>query len=248
MAAQQLIDVRDVVGEAAAPSRQEQGKTAIDGNRHPQEDQAAAAAIVDAAQAAAEGGVLPTQAPLQGIGEIAQAPAPAPAAAETTAAATPATPAAEAGGLSPWAIGGIAALGVGGVAAVAGGGSDNAAPVAAPAPVPVPVPPPPPPADQCRQGHRHRRCAHPRFLCRRHRQWTGKSDWSEWNVDRPRAGRCRPHAYRQLDLGPGSRRSGRALPILRQALECRRAERLGRRGERRGPVGCALSGHEPVRH
>jgi len=160
MAAQQIFDVRDVAGEAAAPSRQEQEKTAIDVNRHSQEEQAAAAAVVDAAQAeavaaqaAAEGGVLPTQAPLQGIGEIAQAPAPAPApaATETTAAAAPATPAAEAAGLSPWAIGGIAALGVGGVAAVASGGSDNAAPVAAPAPAPVPVPvpapPPPPPAN-----------------------------------------------------------------------------------------------------
>lgn len=115
------------------------------------DDQVAAAAVVEAEQAeavaaqiAADGGILPTAAPVaQSIGEVAQAPAPTTT--DTTTTTTPPPMAEESAGMSPWAIGGIA------LGAVAGGflikeafdSDDN--PPAAPPPVGVPPPAGPPP-------------------------------------------------------------------------------------------------------
>lgn len=126
-------------------------------DRQPTEDQvAAAAAATDAEQPAAvevvaEAGILPTEAPIQSIGEVAQAPAPA-----TTTTPTPAP--ADAGGTTeynPWLVGGAAVLGIGAIAAVANDDDDdNPAPPPAgeePPPAPPPggeePPPPPPPAN-----------------------------------------------------------------------------------------------------
>lgn len=148
--------LRGVPGKAVAAGAIDARERAPVDSRELLHDQAAAAAVVDAgqaeavaAQAAADGGLLPTEAPLQGIGEMAQAPAPA--APETTppTATTPPPVAEEAAPVSPWVIGGGALLGVGALVALANSDDDNDNPAPPPAEVPPPVevPPPAPPAN-----------------------------------------------------------------------------------------------------
>ena len=139
-------------------------RAAADGDsRNLVDDQTAAAAVIDAdeanavaaqavAQAAAEAGILPGEAPLASIGELAQAPAPA--ASEAAPAPAPATTPppveGEAAPVSPWIIGGAALVGVGVIAAIANDDDDDgpsAPPPDVPPPEPPPVPPPEPPAN-----------------------------------------------------------------------------------------------------
>jgi hypothetical protein len=143
MVAQTKVDIRSAAAKTAAADKQGPQDEVVVDNKDLLQDQAAAAAVVDAGQSdavavqvTAEAGILPTDAPLQSIGEIAQAPAPTTT--DTTTPATTPAPAAEAEAataLSPWAIGGIALVGIGAVAAAANSGDDDN-PVAAPPPPP----------------------------------------------------------------------------------------------------------------
>ena len=138
MVAQTKADVRSIADKPAAAGNKGVQKAAVIGGEELLDEQVAAAAVIDAeqadavaAQVVADAGILPTDAPMQSIGEMAQAPAPTTT--DTTSSATTPPPAAEAAaGLSPWAIGGIALLGVGAVAAIANDDDNDS---------PPPVPP-----------------------------------------------------------------------------------------------------------
>lgn len=148
MVSQTKVDVRNVA-DKPVPSGKKGGQQAalVDGKEQ-LDDQAVAAAVVDteqaeavAAQVAADGGIMPTEAPTQSIGEVAQVTTPTTT--DTTTSTTTPPPGEEsAAGLSPWAIGGIALVGIGAVAAAASSGSDSNP---APAPEPTPEPPAPTP-------------------------------------------------------------------------------------------------------
>lgn len=162
MVAQTKADARSVADKPVAAGKNGVQKGAIVDSKELLDDQAVAAAVVDAeqadavaAQVVAEGGVLPTDAPIQSIGEMAQAPAPT-TTDTTTAATTPPPVAEETAPMSPWAIGGVALLGVGAIAAVANDDDDDnddsppvgeEPPPAPPPATPPPVQPPAPPAN-----------------------------------------------------------------------------------------------------
>ena len=155
MVAQTKADARIVADKPIAAGKKGVENDVIVDNKDLLDDQVAAAAVVDAEQAVAaevvaDSGILPTEAPTQSIGELAQATTPTTT--DTTTTTTPA-PVAEEGAttMSPWAIGGIALLGVGAIALAADSGDDDDNPVAAqpPAAEPPAAEPPaanPPPA------------------------------------------------------------------------------------------------------
>lgn len=150
MAAQTRIDARNVAGKPVAEGKKGESAEVVADRKDLTEDQAAAAAVVDAeqseavaAQVAAVSAILPTEAPVQSIGEVAQAPAPTTP--DTTTTTTPPPMVEESSGVSPWVIGGAALLGVGAIAAVANNDDDDDNPPAAPPPGPPGAPPPGPP-------------------------------------------------------------------------------------------------------
>ncbi|MBA3477694.1 MAG: C-type lectin domain-containing protein [Lautropia sp.] len=154
MVAQTKADVRSAADKPVASGKKGVQQAGFVDGKETLDDQAAAAAVVDAdqaeavaAQVVADGGIMPTEAPTQSIGEIAQATSPTTTDTTTTdTTSTTTAPPVEgaSAGLSPWAIGGIALLGVGAIAAVASSGGDNDTPVAAAPPPSVPPPGPAP--------------------------------------------------------------------------------------------------------
>ena len=153
MVAQTKADARIVADKPIAAGKKDMENDVIVDNKDLLDDQVAAAAVVDAEQSdavaaavVADSGILPTEAPTQSIGELAQATTPTTT--DTTTTTTPA-PVAEEGAttMSPWAIGGIALLGVGAIALAADGGDDDNPPVAAQPPAAEPPAAEPPAAE-----------------------------------------------------------------------------------------------------
>jgi hypothetical protein len=151
MVAQTKADVRSAADKPVPSGKKGVQQDALVEGKELLDDQAVAAAVVDAEQAdavavqvAADGGIMPTEAPTQSIGEVAQMTTPTTTDTTTTTTAPAVEEAAPA--MSPWAVGGIALLGVGAIALAANNDDDDDNP---PAPPPIgdeppPVPPPTP--------------------------------------------------------------------------------------------------------
>jgi len=146
MVAQTKADVRSAADKPVPSGKKGVQQAVLVEGKELLDDQAVAAAVVDAEQAdavavqvAADGGIMPTEAPTQSIGEVAQVTTPTTTDTTTTTTTAPAVEEA-APAMSPWAIGGIALLGVGAIALAVNDDDDDDRPSDPGEDPPPPVP------------------------------------------------------------------------------------------------------------